>query len=182
MNWRLVWIALLAAGALLFGWLLYADLQGLVLARSTPDGLQLVAHNGDLLRIVWPLLIAGFIASILPAWVFIVWLYHSFQNDDLTAAQQQLERARQDAQQAALHARQQADYAYSARYQDLLRREVQALHAQQQAELAQREAAQQIQAALVRIQSAEQRAQRATNAFRRVKRKIKTLGVTQLKF
>jgi hypothetical protein len=174
MNGRLAWIALLAAIALAFSWLLYAEVRGFVLARSTPNGLQLVAHNGDLLRIVLPLLIAGFIASLLPAWVFIVWLYHSFQNDDLTAAQQQLERARQDAQQAALHARQQAELAYSARYQALLHREAQAIRAQQQAELAQQQAAQQIQAALARVQSAEQRAQRATHAFRRVKRGVGT--------
>lgn len=131
MNWRLAWIALLAASALAFSWLLYADMRGFVLARSTPNGLQLVAQNGDLLRIALPLLIAGFIASLLPAWAFIVWLYHSFQDDDLTAAQQQLDIVRQETQQATLYARQQAEHAYSARYHDLLRREAQAIRAQQ---------------------------------------------------
>ena len=180
MKWQLAWIALIAACVLVFGWFIYADFAGLVLARPTTEGLEIIAPSRDLIDVLWPLVVAGALGSAIPAWSFIVWMSFRLRDEErederqrlktaLETAQQQLASAQAQAQEAAHH--QSREWRLSQREAAIVQAERQVQQRQRQAEQAQQEAMRQIEVAQARAQTAELRAQRATNAFQRVKRK-----------
>ena len=183
MKWQLAWIALIAACVLVFSWFIYAELADLILARSTTEGVEIIAQGHHLLEPLWLLIAAGVLGSAIPAWTFIVWMFVQLREEDHNATYQRLETARtalQEANQQIVCARAQAkavthdqnrERRLSQREAALAQAERQVQQRQRQAEQAQQEAAHQIEAAQARAEAAELRAKRATNAFQRVKRK-----------
>ena len=184
MKWQVAWIALLAAIVLVFGWFIYAELADLILARSTREGVEIIAQGHHLLKPLWPLIAAGVLGSAIPAWAFIVWMFTQLREADhldtkkrlettLTAldeAQQQIAKAY--AQAHAVTRDQNREWVLSQQETALAQREQTIKQREQQVEEIHQEAARHIEAAQARAKEAELRAERATNAFQRVKRKI----------
>ncbi|MCB1779337.1 MAG: hypothetical protein KDJ34_04445 [Candidatus Competibacteraceae bacterium] len=183
MKWQIAWIAFIAACVLAFGWLIYAYFADLVLARSTAEGLEIIAPNRNLLDVLWPLVVAGALGSAIPAWSFIVWIFLRLRDEEREDERQRLKTALETAQQQLASAQAEAaahqqgrEWALRQREAALTQAERQVQQRQRQAEQAQQEAARQIEAAQARAEAAELRAQRATSAFHRVKRKSLLTG------
>ena len=168
---------------LMFGWFIYADFAGLVLARTRAEGLEIIAPSRDLIDVLWPLIVAGILGSAIPAWTFLVWMFVQLREADHTDTQKRLETALtalDEAQQRLAKAYAQAktltrdqsrEWALDQRETALARREQMLKQREQQVEAIHQEAARHIEAAQVRTKKAELRAERATNAFQRMKRK-----------
>ena len=183
MKWQVAWIALLAAIVLVFGWFIYAELADLILARSTREGVEIIAQGHHLLKPLWPLIAAGVLGSAIPAWAFIVWMFTQLREEDHTDTQKRLETAltaldetkqqlaKAYAQTPTFTRDQNREWVLSQRETALAQREQTLIQREQQAEKAHQEAARHIEAAQARAKEAELRAERATNAFQRVKRK-----------
>ena len=181
MKWQIAWIALIAACVLIFGGLIYAELAGLILARSTREEVEILAQGHHLIGSLWPLVAAGVLVSAIPAWTFIVWMFVQLREEDHNTLYQRLETARTALQEAkqqiacaqacAAESDQGREWLLSQREAALAQAEREVQQRQRQAE---QEAARQIEVAQTRAEVAELRAQRATNAFQRVKRKYST--------
>lgn len=193
MKWQIAWIALIAACVLVFGGLIYAELAGLILARSTREGVEILAQGHHLIESLWPLIAAGVLGSAIPAWTFIVWMFVRLREEDHNDTRQRLETALtalQEADQQIACARAQAqavthdqnrEWVLRQREAAITQAEHQVQQCQRQAEQAQQEATCQIEITQARAQAAELRAQRATNAFQRVKRKFPSKHPAQTK-
>lgn len=182
MKWRLAWIALIPAYVLLFGWCIYTEYVGLVLARSTGAGLEIIAPSRNLLAVLWPLIVAGVLIGAIPAWAFIVWLFLKAQETDDNDECQRLETALQEAQQQAAQAQVQVsehspypgrEWALNQREAAIVQVGAKLQQREQHAEHTRQEALRQIAIAQARIQAAEQRAQQATHAFQRMNRQTR---------
>ena len=183
MKWQVAWIALLAAIVLVFGWFIYAELADLILARSTREGVEIIAQGHHLLKPLWPLIAAGVLGSAIPAWAFIVWMFTQLREADHLDTQKHLETAHtalneakkqltQAYAQTPIFTRDQSrEWALDQREIALARREQTLKQREQQVEAVHQEAARHIEEAQTRAKEAELRAERATNAFQRVKRK-----------
>ena len=184
MKWQVAWIALLAAIVLVFGWFIYAELADLILARSTREGVEIIAQGHHLLKPLWPLIAAGVLGSAIPAWAFIVWMFTQLREADHLDTKERLETAltaldetkRQLTQayaQTPIFTRDQSqEWALDQREIELARREQTFKQREQQVEKAKQEVARHIKEAQAHAKEAELRAQRATNAFQRVKQKM----------
>ena len=183
MKWQVAWIALIAAIVLVFGWFIYAELADLILARSTREGVEIIAQGHHLLKPLWPLIAAGVLGSAIPAWAFIVWMFTQLREADHLDTQKHLETAHtalneakkqltQAYAQTPIFTRDQSrEWALDQREIALARREQTLKQREQQVEAVHQEAARHIEEAQTRAKEAELRAERATNAFQRVKRK-----------
>lgn len=140
MKWRLAWIALIPAFVLLFGWFIYANFAGLVLARPTAEGLEIIAPSRDLIDVLWPLVVAGALGSAIPAWSFIVWMYLRIRDEELEDERQRLKTAIETAQQYLSSAQAQAAAHHHGREWVLSPREAAIVQAERQVQQCQRQA------------------------------------------